>query len=109
VNKKENAGGFEMRGITDGAYLYYQNVHGMRENATLILRGACGQSPCQIEVREGSPFGAVLGCIKVQPEGDEAREYVIPLTNTHGTHSLCFVFRGEGEDVFAFDEFRFTT
>jgi hypothetical protein len=60
-------------------------------------------------VREGSPFGAVLGCIKVQPEGDEAREYVIPLTNTHGTHSLCFVFRGEGEDIFAFDEFRFTT
>jgi hypothetical protein len=109
VYKKENADGFELRGITDGAYLYYQNVHGMRQNTKLCVRGRCGSAPCQIEVREGSPFGAVLGCIKVQPEGDEAREYVIPLTNTHGTHSLCFVFRGEGEDIFAFDEFRFTT
>ena len=107
VYKKENADGFEMRGITDGAYLYYQNVNGMRQNTKLCVRGRCGSAPCQIEVREGSPYGAVLGCIKVQPEGDEAREYVIPLTNTHGTHNLCFVFRGEGEDIFAFDDFRF--
>ena len=107
VYKKENADGFEMRGIGNNGYVYFQNVNGLHQNATLILRGSCEQSPCQIEVREGSPFGAVLGCIKAQPEGDEACEYVIPLTNTHGTHSLCFVFRGEGEDIFAFDEFRF--
>lgn len=107
VYKKENADGFEMRGIKDGFYLYYQNVNNMRQNAKLFVRGISGQSPCQIEVREGSPFGAVLGCCKIQADGEGIREYEIPLTNSHGTHSLCFVFRGEGEDLFTFDDFRF--
>ncbi|MBP3571796.1 MAG: carbohydrate-binding protein, partial [Clostridia bacterium] len=107
VYKKENADGFEMRGLGDGSYLYYQNVNNLRQNAKLFVRGICGQSPCQIEVREGSPFGAVLGCCKIQPNGEGIREYEIPLTNSHGTHSLCFVFRGEGEDLFIFDDFRF--
>lgn len=107
VYKKENADGFEMRGIRDGSYLYYQNVNNMRQNAKLFVRGISGQSPCQIEVREGSPFGAVLGCCKIQSDGEGIREYEIPLTNSHGTHSLCFVFHGEGEDLFTFDDFRF--
>ena len=111
VIKKENASGFELRGITDGAYLCYQNVHGMRQNTKLILRGSCEHQTCQIEVREGSPFGPVLGCIKAEPQcaiqNGDAREFTIPLTNTHGTHSLCFVFRGEGKDLFTFEDFRF--
>ena len=107
VYKKENSDGFEMRGIRDGSYLYYQNVNNMRQNAKLFVRGISGQSPCQIEVREGSPFGAVLGCCKIQSDGEGIREYEIPLTNSHCTHSLCFVFRGEGEDLFTFDDFRF--
>ncbi|MBQ4112894.1 MAG: carbohydrate-binding protein, partial [Clostridia bacterium] len=107
VYKKENADGFEMRGIKDGSYLYYQNVNNMRQNAKLFVRGISGQSPCQIEVREGSPFGAVLGCCKVKPDGEGIREYEIHLINSHGTHSLCFVFRGEGEDLFTLDDFRF--
>ena len=111
VYKKENADGFEMRGIRDGAYLYYQNINNMRQNAKLFVRGICTGKPCQIEVREGSPFGSVLGCCKIQPESVMENggifEYEIPLTNTHGTHSLCFVFRGEGENIFVFDDFRF--
>ena len=104
--KKENADGFEIRGLKDGSYLYFQNVNGMRQNAKLFVRGSHkGAKPCQIEVREGSPFGAVLGCCKVQP--DFNGEIECPLTNTHGTHSLCFVFRGAGEEIFTFDEFRF--
>ena len=110
VTKRENADGFELRGIGNNAYVYFQNVNGMRQNAKLILRGRC-LSNCQIEVREGSPFGPVLGCCKVTPaEGvgeGEACEWTIPLTNTNGTHSLCFVFRGEGEELLAFDDFRF--
>ena len=107
VYKKENADGFEMRGIKDGSYLYYQNVNNMRQNAKMFIRGICGQKPCQIEVREGSPYGPVLGCCRVAPDGEGVREYAIPLSNTFGTHSLCFVFRGEGEDLFTFDDFRF--
>lgn len=111
IYKKENGDGFEIRGIKDGSYLYYPNVNGMRQNANMYLRGICGQKICEIEVREGSPFGPVLGCCKAQPEstaaGGNVREIAVPLTNTHGTHGLCFVFRGEGEDLFAFEDFRF--
>ena len=111
VCKKENADGFELRGIRDGAYVYFQNVHDIPQNAKLILRGSCDNSPCQIEVREGSPFGAVLGVCKVQPEAaiqhGGTREFTIPLTNDWGTHGLCFVFRGEGDDLFVFEDFRF--
>ena len=79
----------------------------MRQNAKMCVRGVCEQSPCQIEVREGSPFGAVLGCCRVKPDGEGFREYEIPLTNAHGTHSLCLVFHGEGEDLFTLEGFRF--
>ncbi|MBP3571439.1 MAG: carbohydrate-binding protein, partial [Clostridia bacterium] len=103
--------GFEMRGITDGAYLYYQNVHHMSENAKLLVRGNCEHNPCTIEVREGGADGDLLGSYTCEPEcasqhGD-TREFPIHLTNTQGTHSLCFVFRGAGEDLFVFEDFHF--
>ena len=111
VHKQENVDGFELRGIKDGSYLYYPNVNGMRQNAKMFVQGSCDYTPCQIEVREESSFGSVLGCCRVQPEATiqhgGTREFEIPLTNTHGTHSLCFVFRGEGEDLFTFESFRF--
>ena len=112
VYKKENGDGFELRGIRDGSYVYFQNVNGMLQNAKLILRGSCeGSSPCQIEVREGSPFGSVLGTCTVRPEEaiqhGGTREFVIPLTNRSGTHGLCFVFHGEGDDLFIFEDFSF--
>ncbi len=106
VYKKTNAEGFEMRGIRDGSYLYYQNVNGMRQNASMYIRGRCESAPCEIEIREGSPFGALLGHVQIQPQAGE-QEIPCTLCNTHGTHSLCFVFRGKGEDLFAFDEIRF--
>ena len=111
VFKKENGDGFEMRGITNGAYLFYPKVHGMRENATVLVRGNCEHNPCTIEVREGGADGDLLGSYTCEPEcaiqhGD-TREFPIQLTNTPGTHSLCFVFRGEGEDLFTFEDFHF--
>lgn len=110
VYKKENGDGFEMRGIEDGSYLYYPKVNGMRQNAKMFIRGSCEHSLCQIEVREGSPFGPVLGCCKVQPEQaiqhGGPREFACDLNNTHGTHDICFVFRGEGKDLFTFEGFR---
>ena len=109
--KKENGDGFELRGFSDGSYLRYPYVKGMQEQDKLILRGSCEQTPCRIEVREDGPDGALLGSCEVQPElaiqHGGTREFAIPLTNTHGTHSLCFVFSGEGEDLFIFDDFRF--
>ena len=110
IYKKENADGFEMRGITDNSYLYYQNIHGMRQNALIKFRVSNGSGKeCTIEIRENSPFGKMLGCLKVGNTGgfDHFAELPCRLENTNGTHSLCFVFRGEAEELLRFDDFCF--
>lgn len=112
ICKVENGDGFEIRGIKDGSYLYFQNVNNMRQNALLYLRAANGSSkPCTIEIREGSPFGKMLGCCTVNSTASYNHssfdEIPCRLENTHGTHNLCFVFRGEGEDILHFEDFHF--
>ena len=103
--KKETADGFEMRGIRDGSYLYYPGIAGMRQNALLYISGMLAPgNACSIEIRENSPFGPVVGFCRVK---DGAGETVCRLENTYGTHNLCFVFRGEGEELFRFGGFRF--
>ncbi len=94
-----------MRGIRDGSYLYYPNVAGMRQNALLYISGTKAPgSTCSIEIRENSPFGPVLGFCKVT---EESGEIPCRLENRYGTHNLCFVFRGEGEELLHFSGFHF--
>lgn len=113
VYKKENGTGFEMRGIRNGSYLYYQNVNQMRQNALLFLRlASVSKHPCWVEVREDSPFGKLLGSCRFHNVGNYATECFeeIPcrLENTHGTHSLCLIFRSEDEgEIARFEDFRF--
>lgn len=110
IEKKENAGGFELRGIRSNSYLYFQNVNNMRQNALLHLRLSNGNNaPCHVEIREGSPFGRVLGCIRTENTGgfDVFKTFDYRLENTHGTHSLCFVFKSDAEEPARFEDFRF--
>ena len=81
--------------------------NGMRQNAKMYIRCTCESKPCEIEIREGSPFGALLGYCKVEPHKGELQEISCRLSNTHGTHNLCFVFRGESDDLLHFDDFCF--
>ena len=45
----------------------------------------------------------------VPPTGgfDVFRTFDCRLENTHGTHSLCFVFRGEADEPLRFEDFCF--
>ena len=111
IYKKENEDGFEIRGIKNGSYLYFQNVERMRFNAPTEVRLSNGnKEPCTVEIRENSPFGAVLGCFKAGYTGgfDKFETYSLELENTHGTHNLCFVFKSEAEEPARFEDFRFT-
>lgn len=110
IYKKENADGFELRGIKNNSYICFQNVNNMRQNAQLFLRVSNGnKKPCSIEIREGSPFGKMLGFKKIESTShfDNFSEVSCRLENTHGTHSLCFVFKGEDEELCRFEDFRF--
>ncbi len=111
IYKKENADGFEMRGIRNGSYLYFQNVSNIRQNAPIEVRLSNGSGrPCSVEIREGSPFGAMLGIISVGDTGgfDRYVTFSTELENTYGTHGLCFVFRSEAEEAAGFEDFNFT-
>ena len=82
----------------------------MRQNARLFLRLSNGNDvPCRVEIREGSPFGPVLGCVRAENTGgfDVFKTFDCRLENTHGTHSLCFVFRSDAEEPARFEDFRF--
>ena len=110
ITKKENLTGFELRGIRDGSYLYFPKVGGMTPNALLFIRLAC-KGACRIEIREGSPFGRMLGHLRVENVGNYNfggfDDIPVRLENDYGTHDLCFVFRGAGEDILRFEEFYF--
>jgi hypothetical protein len=113
IVKGECGSGFDLRGIRNGSYLGYQNIHGMRQNALLFLRLASrNRRPCTVEVREGSPFGTVLGSCRFGKVGNydvgSFEEIPCRLENRAGTHSLCFVFRCEEEgDLIRFEDFHF--
>ncbi len=110
IYKKENADGFEIRGIKNNSYLYFQNVNHMIQNATINFRVSNGNAkPCRIEIRENSPFGRVLGCCDVKGTGnfETFKDFSCELENAYGTNSLCFVFKSEAEEALRFEHFNF--
>ena len=110
IVKKENADGFELRGITDGAYLSFPNILHMPENAALRFRAANGNGiPCTVEIREGDPDGELLGACVVGNTGgfDQFKSFNIALNNTEGTHGICFVFRTQADEALRFEDFGF--
>ena len=107
IYKKENADGFELRGIKNNSYVYFQNINNMRQNAQIFLRISNeSNKPCAVEIREDSPFGKALGYCKITPTNG-FEEFSCRLENPHGTHNLCFVFKGENDELCCFEDFRF--
>ena len=109
VCKKENADGFELRGITNGSYLYYQNVENMKKNAVLKLRVSNGNAPCTVEVRDGGTDGELLGACEIGSTAGSCvfQTFDISLENTAGTHGICFVFKGNDDELVRFEDFSF--
>ena len=56
-----------------------------------------------------SVVGKVLGCVRAETTGgfDVFKTFDCRLENTHGTHSLCFVFRSDAEEPARFEDFCF--
>lgn len=108
IFKKENSDGFELRGIGNNSYLYFQNVNNMRQNAEIHFCVSNGnEKKTQIEIREGSPFGKVLGCCDITSTGsfETFADFGCQLENTRGTHGLCFVFKSESDEALRFEQF----
>ena len=110
IVKKENADGFELRGIKDGSYLSFPNICNMSADAQLKLRVANGNDhPCTVEIRKGAPDGELLGrCVVGNTGGFERFEvFDVALRNSEGTLGLCFVFHTEADEALRFEDFSF--
>ena len=110
IVKKENADGFALRGITDGAHLTFPNIKNMPENATLSICVSNGNdTPCTVEVRKEDENGEILGKCTVGNTGgfDKYQTFDIGLKNNAGTQGLCFVFRSDASEALLFDRFSF--
>jgi arabinoxylan arabinofuranohydrolase len=108
IEKTENATGFEVNKCLDGGYLYYPNIKNVKENTSLVFR-INPHVGGRIEVRTGSPSGALLGSVDVPLEGTKNYfDYTCPLKNKAGTLHLYLVFKGEsGKNLLSLDGFRF--
>ena len=110
IVKKENAEGFELRGIRSGDHVTFPKIHSMPKNATVQLCVSNGNdAPCLVEIRKENEDGEILGSCTVEPTGGfgNYKTFDIQLKNTAGTHGLCFVFRSEAQEALRFDRFSF--
>ena len=107
--KHETPSGFEMRNITDGAWLHFPKVLNMAHDQKLSFRVASAKCDCgRIEIRRGALDGERLGTVVVPNTGAwSAYETVTTqLSNPAGKHDLYFVFKGEGDELMRFDWWR---
>ena len=110
IVKKENADGFELRGIKDGSYLSFPNVMNMPTNATLKLRASNGSDqPCMVEIHKDAPDGDLLGSCEIGGTGgfDQFETFDVALSNTAGTNGICFVFHTDADEALRFEDFSF--
>ena len=112
VSKKEHPHyGFTVHGRPDG-YIYFPNIHDVPENASISFFATCvNPYGSIIEVREENASGKLLGECHIPytnySDWRGYRTFVCDLVNTAGDKNLCFVFKGQGEDLVHLDWFKF--
>jgi len=103
------SGGFVVQSITSDSRLCYPRVMNLCANTSMKFYAA-SKDGCEIEVREDSPDGKVLGVCKVGPTGglDDYRVVECKLANEAGTANMWLIFKGKGEgELLRLDWFAF--
>lgn len=103
---------FNIAGIQNGSYLYYPNVENISENSKLYFFGCCANpSGVTIEVREKDVDGPILGVCRIEGKqnwkGYCYTSNYCTLTTKGGNKDIYLVFKGEGEELYRLDWFKF--
>lgn len=108
LEKRENTAGFEIRGITDNAFLCYPKVRNLGPNPSVGFHVSSAHPVGgTTEVREGGADGRLLGICRVLPTGswNDYRTFSCQLHGVSGLTDLCLVFKGTGGELMRFDWF----
>lgn len=103
IKKKEcPEGGYEMRDIRNGSYLCYPKVMNLKQNATISFRiSSENKSGGTIEIHENGVEGKLLGTCQIPSTGGWTLYKTISskLKNESGQKDICFVFKGNGDEL----------
>jgi arabinoxylan arabinofuranohydrolase len=95
-------GGFEIQGITNGAWLKFPRVKNMRANSRLSFRVASANPRGgRILIHRTDERGPLLGTCEVPSTGgwDSYAIVSCDLQNEAGTNDICLVFQGDLEPL----------
>lgn len=98
-------GEFHVAGIDNNDYLIFNNVHGLQSKTSISLN-VSRRKTCSIEIRKDQPDGPIIARSKVKIN-DEIKNVTLELPPIARTENICFVFKGEGQDLATFDSFTF--
>jgi arabinoxylan arabinofuranohydrolase len=95
-------GGFDVRDIRQGSSLIFPNVMKIREDSPISFRCAnANANTSEIEIRERSPEGKLLGRCLILPTGSwtSYRSVDSKLKNKAGALDICLTFRGKDREL----------
>jgi hypothetical protein len=101
-----NNGNFAVSSIDDGDYLVYPNINGLEEK-TKIKFEASNLKKLTLEVRKDSPEGELLASYRFKGPGGRNDSNVFDFPQQESKASVCFVFRGEEDNLMILDSFSF--
>ena len=96
--------GLRAAGIDDGDFLTFPNIYGL-DKKTRIEFKATDLKAVTIEIHDESPEGEILVSYELENQASGIFRFDFPAQK--GVKDLCFVFRGEEDDLLLFDSFSF--
>lgn len=94
-------GAFEVADLRDGSWLVYPKIRNLRQRQNLSISGSVTHSRgAEIEVRRGTPAGALLAKIKMASHSETGGNSTgsAVLKNAGDVEDLCLKFRGGSGD-----------
>ncbi len=99
-------GGFAVDAIENNDFLIFPNIKGLKNKTKIEFRVLKSKSSI-IEIRSKSNDGILLAKCKIagKKTGGNFENISVSITDPGDTQSLCFVFKGEGKELFKLDSF----
>jgi hypothetical protein len=106
ISKKQNkTGGFSIADVDDGDFLIFNNVQGL-QGKTKIQLHFNELKKSSIEIRRDSPSGELIASIDCA-KNSNFENITESISSLKSTENLCFVFKGEENDLLSIDSFCF--